>query len=96
MKNNWTKIEGENNLPEEGIEVICFNKEWIDEDFNPNGTRIGFRTDDGFITAYWWDYQDTYMTISEIECKNNDAYSIKTQRSTEPTHWMEIPKPPIY
>lgn len=30
-----------------GEEVIAFNKKWIDEDFNPNGTRVGFIQDDG-------------------------------------------------
>lgn len=28
---------------------------WIDEDFNPNGTRVGFLGDDGFISAEWND-----------------------------------------
>ena len=28
-------------------EVIGYNPAWIDEDFNPNGTRIGFLSDYG-------------------------------------------------
>jgi hypothetical protein len=94
MQNNWQKIEG-NNLPDLGVEVICFNKEWIDQDFNPNGTRIGFRLDDGFVTAYWWDYQDTYMTISKEECIENPAFSKQIQDNTEPTHFCYLPRAPI-
>lgn len=34
----WNKVS-EKELPY-GEEVIAFNKKWIDEDFNPNGTRV--------------------------------------------------------
>lgn len=34
-----------------GQEVIGYNKEWVHEDFNPSGTRIGFLTDIGFISV---------------------------------------------
>lgn len=78
--------------PEVGVQVICFNKAWINEDFNPNGTRIGFLNgDDEFTTAHWWDYQDAYMTISKSECEENHDYSKDIQDNTEPTHWMKIP-----
>lgn len=43
-----------------GEEVIAFNEKWIDEDFNPNGTRVGFLQDDGFISATWNNEQDCY------------------------------------
>ena len=36
----WNKVS-EKELPF-GEEVIAFNEKWIDEDFNPNGTRVGF------------------------------------------------------
>ena len=35
----WNKVS-EKELPF-GKEVIAFNKEWINLDFNPNGTRVG-------------------------------------------------------
>ena len=47
----WNKVS-EKELPY-GEEVIAFNKKWIDEDFNPNGTRVGFLGDDGFISAMY-------------------------------------------
>lgn len=43
----WNKVS-EKELPY-GEEVIAFNKEWIDEDSNPNGTRVGFLGGRGFI-----------------------------------------------
>ena len=52
----WNKVS-EKELPF-GKEVIAFNKEWINSDFNPNGTRIGFLQDDGFISATWDGEQD--------------------------------------
>ena len=47
----WNKVS-EKEIPF-GEEVIAFNEKWIDEDFNPNGTRVGFMQDDGFISATW-------------------------------------------
>lgn len=92
--NGWTKIEEK--LPEQGLEVLCFNKNWICEDFNPNGTRIGFLNGDNeFTTAHWWAYQDTYMTISKYDCKD-EIFSENIKNNTEPTHWRSIEKPPIY
>lgn len=86
----WKDITKEK--PENGMEIICFNSNWIDEDFNPNGTRIGFLNGDNeFTTAYWWDYQDCYMTICKSEVYGNEAFSKHTQENTEPTHWMAIP-----
>ena len=44
--------------PPFGVEIIAYHHKWVDEDFNPNGTRVGFLSDEGFISAFWWDYQD--------------------------------------
>ena len=52
----WNKVS-EKEIPF-GEEVIAFNKEQINSDFNPNGTRIGFLQDDGFISATWDGEQD--------------------------------------
>lgn len=51
----WNKVS-EKELPL-GVEVIAFNKEWIDEDFNPNGTRVGFMQDDEDVSPYKEDKQ---------------------------------------
>ena len=79
-----------NELPPMGEEVLAFNKEWINEDYNPNGTRIGFQTDEGFISAYWWSYQDCYMTIPHSECDDNDSYSDEIRDHIEPEKWISL------
>ena len=48
----WVKIDADHPLPYDQ-EVIGYNKEWVHEDFNPSGTRVGFLTDTGFISAKW-------------------------------------------
>ena len=67
----WVKIDADHPLPY-GQEVIGYNKEWVHEDFNPYGTRIGFLTDIGFISAKWVNDQDCYSTCSE----EGDDYTI--------------------
>ena len=52
-KNDWIKIDPFHPLPK-FEEVLAFNKEWIEADWNPKGVRIGYLTDEGsFISAYY-------------------------------------------
>lgn len=53
--------------PPIGVEVLAYSPAWIDDDFNPKGARVGFLNDgDGtFYSAFWWDYQDTYVNKEE-------------------------------
>nr|DAG89023.1 MAG TPA: hypothetical protein [Crassvirales sp.] len=97
----WNKVS-EKELPF-GEEVIAFNKEWIDEDFNPNGTRVGFLQDDGFVSATWNNEQDCYDTCYEegddyyqgvSGVPEMDAYFKQSVLPNMPTHWMEIPTHP--
>ena len=60
----WIKIDADHSLPYYQ-EVIGYNKEWIHEDFNPSGTRIGFLNDNGFTSAKWVNDQDCYATCHE-------------------------------
>lgn len=78
--------------PPFGVEVIAQHHKWVDEDFNPNGTRIGFLSDDGFISAFWWDYQDCYETISKQLCESNKDFYRSHIDNTEPEFWFPIPK----
>lgn len=89
-KSPWLKYKDKK--PEVDVEVIAFNPKWIDEDFNPNGTRIGFLSDDGFTSAFWWDYQDCYETISKSRCEDNKEFYSRHIDNTEPEFWMPIPK----
>lgn len=87
----WIKLS--ERKPEHSQEVICFNEAWVDEDFNPNGTRIGFLNGGGtFTTAHWLDYQDTYITVT-IQV-GEIIFWDHISNNTEPTHWMEMPKKP--
>ena len=65
----WIKIDEDHPLPY-GQEVIGYNKEWVHEDFNPSGTRIGFLSDIGFQSAKWNNDQDCYDT----PCEEGDDY----------------------
>ena len=67
----WVKIDADHPLPY-GQEVTGYNQEWVHEDFNPSGTRVGFLNDIGFISAKWVDDQDCYATCSE----EGDDYNI--------------------
>lgn len=73
----WKNVSDINIPPH--IPVLGFSIEWIDEDFNPDGIRECFIDDDGkWISAKWFDYQDTYT---------NDE-------RTKPTHCMPLPPKP--
>ena len=76
--------------PVEGVEVIAFHHKWVSEEFNPRGIRIGFLTYDGFISAFWWDDQDTYLTISKNEVLSNPSFYESHLDNTEPEFWCEI------
>lgn len=71
-------------LPEVNKEVLAFCPDWIDEDLNPQGTRVGFFEDAEdtkgrrFLSARWNNYQDVYELDDEFV----------------PTHWMPIPMRP--
>ena len=89
-KSSWINYEEEN--PPFGVEVIAYHHKWVDEDFNPTGTRVGFLGDDGFISAFWWDYQDCYETISKSHCESNKDFYRSHIDNTEPEFWLPIPK----
>lgn len=74
----WNKTE--NTKPPVGEEVLAYHPAWVDEDFNEDGIRIGFLTDENeFYCAEWMDYKDCYM------CRHETPL---------PTHWMPKPKKP--
>lgn len=97
----WNKVS-EKELPF-GDEVIAFNEKWINEDFNPNGTRIGFLQEEGFTYATWNNEQDCYDTCNEegddyykgvSGILGMDEYHKQFAKPNMPTHWMEIPTHP--
>lgn len=77
----WVKYN--DRKPIECEEVLAFNKKWIDEDLNPNGTRVGFLNVDGeFTFRYMSDEQDYY--------ENHADYYRKHIDNTEPEYWLYI------
>ena len=88
----WINFEEEK--PITGEEVLAFNKKWIDEDFNPRGIRVGFLGFDGFISAFWYDEQDCYETISKLHCESNKDFYKNHIDNTEPEFWFPFPKLP--
>ena len=74
--------------PEEGFEVLLYNKNWINEDWNPKGVRVGYLDGvGGWISAYWCNYHDDYHTrTSDEDDKQFEDYKAENQI---PTHWME-------
>lgn len=52
--------------------------------------RVGFRTEDDYITVHWWDYQDTFMTISYADCDDDKSFSQEIKESIKPTHWRPL------
>ena len=89
-KSPWINYKEEK--PPFGVEVIAYHHKWIDEDFNPNGTRIGFLLDDGFVSAFWRDEQDCYETISKQHCESNKDFYANHIDNTEPEFWCPMPK----
>lgn len=101
---NWIDIN-EKHL-EFGEEVIGYNPAWVDEDFNPNGIRIGFLSDCGDDGVKG---QDAYNISGEFigqqhfcQAKWNNEhdcyitlYGDKEDVSPNmPTHYIIIPKHP--
>ena len=97
----WNKVS-EKEIPF-GEEVIAFNKEWINSDFNPNGTRIGFLQYDGFVSATWNGEDNCYDTCYEegddyyngiSGILGSEIYYKQFALPNMPTHWIEIPTHP--
>jgi hypothetical protein len=71
----WRDFE-KNPPTHEMMEVLAFSEKWIDIDFNPLGTRVGFVNGEGeFCSAAWIDYHDCYTESVEVT----------------PSYWMPFP-----
>lgn len=67
--------------PEQGVEVVGFHPDWINEDFNPNGTRACFLDgDETWYSARWCNYHDSF------ESENTEK---------APIYWFPMPVKPI-
>lgn len=84
-------ISIEDDLPKKGVEVLLYNKNWINEDFTPQGIRIGFLDDlSGWTSAYWCNYHDEYHTRTSDE--DDEQFEDYKAVNQIPTHWMPLPQ----
>lgn len=85
----WQKVSEK--MPEMGVEVIGYNQDWVDEDFNPNGTRVCFYDDTGWYSAKWNNDQDSYSTVGcETERHVADACGIPVVGVVGEAHDLQI------
>lgn len=89
----WYPTEAE--IPERGVEVLGYNKEWEDADYNPDGIRICWIDDDNVWTsAAWCNTMDRWQTLSSDS--NNEQYAPYNDYSpAPPIYWTPKPKRPI-
>lgn len=81
--------------PEIGLEVIGYAESWIHPDFNPDGKRICFRSDDGdWHTAGWCDSQDYYASYHTADGNEPEPNVIYENENTPPTHYFIVPQTP--
>lgn len=99
----WISVE-EQPLPY-GIDVLAYNKEWVNE-WTPNGIRIGYLSEEGFVSAKYsscdedyitcredGDDYDTWQEQSDGSVKtwyNNDGDIKEGYRPNMPTHYIVI------
>lgn len=62
VKRKWIKIDKKHQLPK-FEEVLGYNEEWVNEDFNPKGIRIGYLNDENnFVSAVYNNDSEDYST----------------------------------
>jgi hypothetical protein len=91
----WIRVE--DRQPDIGIEVIGFNEDWANADFNPNGTRLCWINESPLPEGYWvivkWcNYHDEYHTGY---CKNHPFGEEQQYVYPAPTHWQHKPVKPL-
>lgn len=100
--NGWISIK--DRPLEFGEEVIGYNPAWIDEDFNPNGTRIGFLSDygddevEGQAVAENPDAGPRHFCQAKWCDYHGEYHTLYGEEDDDepnmPTHYMLIPKHP--
>lgn len=87
----WHKTSEE--LPNDELgEVLGYSPNWINEDFTPDGIRVCFLSDDGWVSAMWSNEHDCYDAVGKgwyscIYCRKKDC-----KLNGAPEYWMEKPK----
>lgn len=77
VEGKW--IDVREDKPPVNTVVLGYNKLWIDEDYEPEGIRECFYTDENeWCSARWNNSMDEWIA----------------DRDTSPTYWMQRPEPP--
>lgn len=86
----WNKVSEK--LPEAGVEVIGYSENWIDEDFNPKGTRVCYLDDFGWHSAKWDADQDDWNSVGKENpmCSSCESCEL-CKKNSAPEYWLEIP-----
>lgn len=81
-------------MPEEGEEVLGYNKEWIDEDFNPDGICVCYATNEGYWDVAKWCglHYEWHTRPTGAGQWEEDKYEMAL---AAPTHWRYKPEPPL-
>lgn len=80
---DWIKLQDQ--LPEIDVEVDGYNEIWKHKDYNPEGIRPCFLTNDNEWIMCIWDDINGEWTTTSTEYKHEVA----------PTHWRDRPLAPI-
>lgn len=90
-QNPWVLIKKDTIIPDR-VELLLYNEKWIDKDFNPNGTRVGFKCDlTNWTSAQYVDMHDTYFTRYADE--DNESFKLSKANDQIPTHYKLIIPP---
>ena len=76
------------NPPKDGEEVMGYNKEWIDLDFNPSGTCLCFISAGDWTIASWDSAAEWWVT------RYSGAQYDNRNFKEAPTNWMPKPAAP--
>ena len=95
-QNTWVELTPGFN--EFGVEVIGFNKSWIDEDYNKDGMCLCFCQDESvpyWMVTKWCGYHDEWHTRYSHEAVNSLGKEFGGHEYIDaPTHIMFKPTPP--
>ena len=73
-----------------GLEVLGFNPEWIDEDYNKDGICMCWKDDEeNWTIAKWCGLHDTYHNRISGTIQQEFGLIVNA-----PTHWIHKPKNP--
>ena len=93
---DWKLVK--DTLPNNGVEVLGYNKSWIDEDVNPDGICVCYLQEEDpsyWIVAQYCMSCDNWHTNYSEEVKEVLGSDWAKMYVAAPTHWKEKPQKPV-